>query len=133
MLRPLLLLLLLASGCSAGFVTPSNDGPVTIPDDDDSAADDDDTTVGDDDDTTVGDDDDTTVGDDDDIGDDDDSTPGPTPVRFVAMGDTGEGNADQATVAAAIETLCAAQGCDFVLLLGDNFYDVGVEDVNDTL
>lgn len=124
MLRSLLLLALLASGCSAGFVTPSNDPTVTIPDDDDSGADDDD---------TVGDDDDTTVGDDDDLGDDDDSTPAPTPVRFVAMGDTGEGNADQATVAAAIETLCAAQGCDFVLLLGDNFYDVGVEDINDSL
>ena len=49
------------------------------------------------------------------------------------MGDTGEGNADQYAVAAAVETVCAAQGCDFVMLLGDNFYDVGVEDVNDSL
>ena len=49
------------------------------------------------------------------------------------MGDTGEGNDDQYAVAAAIETLCAAQGCDFVVLLGDNFYDEGVESITDPL
>jgi hypothetical protein len=57
--------------------------------------------------------------------------PPPTAVRFVAMGDTGEGNADQKLVADAILAKCAADGCDFVLLLGDNVYDSGVDGVDD--
>lgn len=57
---------------------------------------------------------------------------GPTHVvRFIAMGDTGEGNTAQYDVSAAIETVCMVQGCDFALLLGDNFYDDGVFDVDD--
>lgn len=58
-------------------------------------------------------------------------------VRFIAMGDGGEGNADQYAVAAAVGALCAAKtdaladGCDFVLYLGDNFYDDGVDSVDD--
>ncbi len=57
---------------------------------------------------------------------------GPRTVRFVAMGDTGEGNSTQAQVAAAIKTVCdAAGGCDFVILLGDNIYDSGVSGVDD--
>ena len=47
-------------------------------------------------------------------------------VRFVAMGDAGEGNEGQFAVAAAIGTVCEERGCDFALYLGDNFYDVGV-------
>jgi tartrate-resistant acid phosphatase type 5 len=58
--------------------------------------------------------------------------PGPRTVRFIAMGDTGEGNTTQAQVAAAIKTVCdAAGGCDFVILLGDNIYDSGVTGVED--
>jgi len=53
------------------------------------------------------------------------------PVRFIAMGDTGEGNQAQMDVAHVIEDVCADQGCDFVLLLGDNIYDVGVTTLND--
>ena len=121
--------LLLAPGCNAGFVTPADDDDVALADDDDStAADDDDSTAANDDDSTVANDDDSTVA------DDDDATLPPLPaVRWVAIGDTGEGNADQLAVAGAIEGVCAAQGCDFALMLGDNFYDVGVEDVNDPL
>jgi hypothetical protein len=62
-------------------------------------------------------------------------------VRFVAMGDGGEGNADQYAVASAVAAVCAAKvstetdgeraGCDFVLYLGDNFYDSGVDSVDD--
>jgi hypothetical protein len=52
-------------------------------------------------------------------------------VRFVALGDTGEGNPDQYAVAAVLQSVCAAQGCDFALLMGDNFYDVGVDSVTD--
>lgn len=53
------------------------------------------------------------------------------PVRFVALGDAGEGNDDQFAVADAIELTCATLGCDFALYLGDNFYDTGVDGVDD--
>jgi tartrate-resistant acid phosphatase type 5 len=53
------------------------------------------------------------------------------PVRFIAMGDTGEGNQNQYDVAAVVESVCADQGCDFVLLLGDNIYDTGVTALDD--
>ncbi len=52
-------------------------------------------------------------------------------VRFIAMGDTGEGNEDQRRVAIAIRDLCAVEHCDFVLLLGDNIYDAGAASVDD--
>jgi len=53
------------------------------------------------------------------------------------MGDAGEGNSTQYEVADAIAALCAEKstadraGCDFVLYLGDNFYDDGVSSVDD--
>jgi tartrate-resistant acid phosphatase type 5 len=56
-----------------------------------------------------------------------DAPPAPKPVRFAVIGDTGKGNADQRKVAIAIRDLCAARGCDFVLMLGDNIYDAGVD------
>ncbi len=52
-------------------------------------------------------------------------------VAFVVMGDTGEGNDEQRAVAAAIDAFCATERCDFVILLGDNFYDSGVTSVTD--
>ena len=52
-------------------------------------------------------------------------------VRFVAIGDAGEGNDAQFAVADVVEQVCTAQGCDFAIYLGDNFYDVGVESVDD--
>lgn len=55
----------------------------------------------------------------------------PVIARFVALGDAGEGNTDQYTVASVMKTVCAAQGCDFALYLGDNFYDNGVDSVDD--
>ncbi len=48
-------------------------------------------------------------------------------TRWLAVGDTGNGNAAQADVAAAMGTVCADEGCDFVLLLGDNIYTDGPE------
>jgi len=48
-------------------------------------------------------------------------------TKFIVIGDTGKGNADQRKVGMAIRDLCAAQGCDFVLMLGDNIYDSGVD------
>jgi hypothetical protein len=53
-------------------------------------------------------------------------------VRFIAVGDTGKGNTTQRNVAIAMRDLCAAKGCDFVLLLGDNIYDAGVDSVTDS-
>jgi tartrate-resistant acid phosphatase type 5 len=59
------------------------------------------------------------------------TTTTPEPVRFVALGDAGEGNDDQFLVADAIKTVCDRQGCDFALYLGDNFYESGVDSVSD--
>jgi len=56
---------------------------------------------------------------------------GPKVIRFAAMGDTGKGNTGQKDVASAIARKCAASGCDFVQLLGDNIYDSGVTSVTD--
>ncbi|MEZ4451567.1 MAG: metallophosphoesterase [Nannocystaceae bacterium] len=52
-------------------------------------------------------------------------------VRFVVLGDTGEGNEDQYSVAQAIVEICAQKGCDFAVLTGDNFYDSGVDGTDD--
>lgn len=60
-----------------------------------------------------------------------DAAPQSSVVRFIVMGDTGEGNEDQAMVAAVIEDKCDAEGCDFVILLGDNIYDSGVDSTSD--
>ena len=62
-----------------------------------------------------------------------DTTTGGDPgvVRFVVLGDTGEGNEDQFAVAQAIVEICAQKGCDFAVLTGDNFYDSGVSGVDD--
>ena len=57
--------------------------------------------------------------------------PGRPDVRFIAVGDTGMGNDEQRQVARAIETTCAAEGCDFVLLLGDNLYLSGAASADD--
>lgn len=58
-----------------------------------------------------------------------DSLGGAAPLRFVAVGDTGKGNDTQQQVADAIRDHCAAEGCDFAVLLGDNLYPEGAEDV----
>ena len=54
-----------------------------------------------------------------------------TGVRFVAFGDQGKGNSAQYAVGAAVGRVCAASGCDFVLLLGDNFYQSGPTSTTD--
>ena len=61
----------------------------------------------------------------------DQGTTAPLEVRFVAIGDTGEGNDSQHAVADAIEAKCAADGCDFAVMLGDNVYDAGVDSIVD--
>ena len=53
-------------------------------------------------------------------------------VKLLVLGDTGEGNEAQRQVAAAMDAKCeAVGGCTAVLLLGDNFYDVGVTGTDD--
>lgn len=59
--------------------------------------------------------------------------PAPKPLRFVVVGDTGTGAAGQFKVANAISAKCAADGCDFVQLLGDNVYESGVTSVDDPI
>lgn len=54
-------------------------------------------------------------------------------VRFVAMGDTGTGDPGQYKIANAISAKCKAEGCDFVMLLGDNIYDSGADSVDDAV
>jgi predicted phosphodiesterase len=53
-------------------------------------------------------------------------------VGFIAVGDTGHGDAAQIQVATAMTTWCAAHRCDFVVLLGDNFYPSGVSSITDS-
>lgn len=59
--------------------------------------------------------------------------PAPKPLRFVVVGDTGTGATAQFKVANAISAKCAADGCDFVQLLGDNVYESGVTSVDDPI
>lgn len=48
-------------------------------------------------------------------------------VRFIALGDGGEGNDNQYAVADVVEQVCADRGCEFAVYLGDNIYDTGVD------
>jgi hypothetical protein len=75
--------------------------------------------------------DDTPPGDDDPTDPTRDAPPQNKRVRFIALGDQGKGNTTQRDVGIAIRDLCAVRGCDFVLLLGDNIYDSGVDSVTD--
>jgi hypothetical protein len=58
------------------------------------------------------------------------AAPVPTP-RFVALGDMGTGEEDQARVAEAVASVCAARGCDFALGLGDLIYPAGARTPED--
>jgi|CXWL01.1.fsa_nt_gi hypothetical protein len=55
----------------------------------------------------------------------------PKKVAFIAVGDTGDVNDRQARVAQAMTQFCATHRCDFVVLLGDNFYPSGVTSPTD--
>jgi tartrate-resistant acid phosphatase type 5 len=46
----------------------------------------------------------------------------PTELRVLIMGDQGKGGEIQAAVAKAMAAVCAQQGCDLGLGMGDNFY-----------
>lgn len=56
----------------------------------------------------------------------------PEAIRFVALGDAGEGNPRQYQVGQAMKDVCDQHGgCHFALYLGDNFYDSGVDSATD--
>ena len=50
----------------------------------------------------------------------------PGQLRFLAVGDVGTGDADQARIAATIHRLCGERPYDCVLMLGDMFYETGL-------
>ena len=52
-------------------------------------------------------------------------------ARFIAIGDTGLGGSKPYKVAESMGRVCGESGCDFVLLLGDNFYNSGVSSLQD--
>ena len=52
-------------------------------------------------------------------------------IRVLLLGDTGSGNEFQKKVACQAEATCREKGCDFAILLGDNFIQDGVTDVHD--
>ncbi len=52
-------------------------------------------------------------------------------VALIFFGDAGTSRAPQYEVGAAVAAWCAQHPCDFVALLGDNFYPTGVDSVND--
>ena len=58
--------------------------------------------------------------------------PPPKRARVAVLGDAGKGNTAQRAVAVAMRDVCQQKGCDFVLMLGDNIYDAGVDSVTDT-
>lgn len=53
-------------------------------------------------------------------------------TSFLFFGDSGEVTPDQARVATAMGTFCAGEPCEFVALLGDNFYPSGVASPTDS-
>lgn len=52
-------------------------------------------------------------------------------IAFITFGDWGSGTADQKAVAKAAQQYCATSPCEFVLVLGDNFYESGVRSTRD--
>lgn len=57
--------------------------------------------------------------------------PGVQYLEFMAVGDTGTGSDGQEIVAASMRSYALRNPVDFVLLLGDNFYDDGVDSITD--
>ncbi|GGB59359.1 metallophosphoesterase [Deinococcus soli (ex Cha et al. 2016)] len=54
-------------------------------------------------------------------------------LRVLVMGDQGTGTEVQRRVAAAMQEVCAQEGCDLGVALGDNFYPAGPKDLNSLL
>ncbi|MFV2056829.1 MAG: metallophosphoesterase, partial [Thiohalomonadales bacterium] len=58
-------------------------------------------------------------------------TANPNILKFIVMGDVGTSTPAQYKVANAVKSLCDNKGCDFVMLLGDNIYQTGVDSIDD--
>ena len=54
-------------------------------------------------------------------------------IKFGVIGDTGTANLDQQEVADSLAKICSIEGCDLVLMLGDNFYPEGLKTLEDPL
>lgn len=54
-------------------------------------------------------------------------------LRVVVMGDQGTGSEVQTRVAAAMSEVCAREGCDLGVALGDNFYPAGPREATSPL
>lgn len=54
------------------------------------------------------------------------------PVHFLVLGDQGTGDAGQYAVSAAMADVCATEGCDFAILVGDNIYPNGPASTTDS-
>lgn len=52
-------------------------------------------------------------------------------LRFIVVGDTGSGNKNQFAVARAMQEKCLERRPDGIIMLGDNFIQVGVTSVDD--
>jgi DNA repair exonuclease SbcCD nuclease subunit len=53
--------------------------------------------------------------------------------KILVFGDSGTGDEAQFRVADGMKQACMRDGCDFALMLGDNFYDSGVKSADDNL
>ena len=54
-------------------------------------------------------------------------------VKFGVIGDTGTAKLNQQEVADSLVKICLKDGCDLVLMLGDNFYPEGLKTLEDPL
>ena len=52
-------------------------------------------------------------------------------IKFIAIGDVGTEDQNQILVADSVNRVCRSVVCDFILLLGDNFYPAGVSSIDD--
>jgi hypothetical protein len=52
-------------------------------------------------------------------------------IVFAAFGDAGTGEKGQYQVGQLLREVCEREACDFVVGLGDNFYQTGIVSVND--
>ena len=53
-------------------------------------------------------------------------------ANILAFGDGGTGDKQQMRVAESMQRVCAVEGCDFAVMLGDNIYEDGVSHVDDS-
>ncbi len=53
-------------------------------------------------------------------------------LKILVFGDSGTGDKHQFQVAESMQKVCKKEECQFGLMLGDNFYEVGVSDADDS-